>query len=253
MALNSLTDAYLALQRTDLLKMVVKSGNYLIAHHIDNNKVYRTPVKDKRPIMGYLEDYAFIIQAFLKLYQASFDEKWLGMAKELMAYSIENFFDDREGFFFYTDKNAKQLIAAKKEIFDNVIPSSNSVMAENLYLLGILYDNDEYGDIAERMVNQMKKLITTEPEYASNWASVFILISVPMAEIAIIGPDMINIRNKINKQYHPNKIFCGTMSSSKLPLLRERKNLKDNTIYVCFNKSCKLPVHSAEDALEQLK
>ncbi len=253
MALSGLADAYLALQNSDLLDMALKNGEYLIRHHIDDNEVYRTSIKGKRPILGYLEDYAFIIQAFIKLYQANFDEKWIEMAKKLTVYTINNFFDYKEGFFFYTDKNATQLIATKKEIFDNVIPSSNSIMAENLYLLGLLYDNDEYRDIAERMVNQMKKLITTEPEYASYWASVFLMISVPMAEIAIIGPDMIKIRDKINTRYHPNKIFCGTMSSSQLPLLRARKNLKDNTIYVCFNKSCKLPVHSAEDALEQLK
>jgi uncharacterized protein YyaL (SSP411 family) len=79
------------------------------------------------------------------------------------------------------------------------------------------------------------------------------MISQPMAEIALFGPDLIQIRDKINSKYHPNKIFCGTRTSSQLPLLKDRKNLKDNTIYVCFNKSCKLPVHSADDALELLK
>lgn len=220
---------------------------------MEGNKIYRTPIIQKKPILGYLEDYAFVIQAFIKLYQASFDEKWIETAKDLLIYTIENFFDDREGFFFYADKNTVQLIATKKEVFDNVIPSSNAIMAENLYLLGLLYDNDEFADIAQRMVNQMKKLTTTEPEYTTYWASVFLMISQPIAEIVIVGHDLIEIRDKINVRYHPNKIFCGTNISSQLPLLKGRKNLKDNTIYVCFNKSCKLPVHSAEDALEQLK
>jgi uncharacterized protein YyaL (SSP411 family) len=253
MALSGLADAYLVLQKGDLLKMALKNGEYIIRSHMEGNKVYRTPIIQKKPILGYLEDYAFVIQAFIKLYQASFDEKWIVRAKDLLIYTIENFFDDQEGFFFYTDKNTVQLIATKKEIFDNVIPSSNAIMAENLYLLGLLYDNDEFTDIAERMVNQMKKLITAEPEYASYWASLLLMVSQPMAEIAIIGHDLNEIRDKINVRYHPNKIFCGTRVSSQLPLLKERKNLKDNTIYVCFNKSCKLPVHSAEDALEQLK
>jgi uncharacterized protein YyaL (SSP411 family) len=99
----------------------------------------------------------------------------------------------------------------------------------------------------------MKKLITAEPEYTSYWAGVFLLMSQPMAEIAIIGPDLDQIRDKINVKYHPNKIFCGTRTSSQLPLLKDRKNLEGNTIYVCFNKTCKLPVHSADDALELLR
>jgi uncharacterized protein YyaL (SSP411 family) len=253
MVLGGLVDSYLALQKNDLLTMALKNGEYLFRHHLEDNKLFRTPLSKKTAILGYLEDYAFVIQAFVKLYQASFDERWILYAKELLNYSIDNFFDDREGFFFYSDKNAMQLIATKKEIFDNVIPSSNSIMAENLYLLGLIYDNDDYTNMAEGMISQMKKMIAAEPEYASYWAGVFLTISQPMAEIAIIGPDLNQIRDSINVKYHPNKIFCGTTTSSQLPLLKNRKNLKDNTIYVCFNKTCKLPVHSADDALELLK
>ena len=108
--------------------MAIKNGEYLIKNHMDDNVIYRTPINDKRAILGYLEDYAFVIQAFIKLYQANFDEKWIDIAKKLTVYAINNFFDDKEGFFFYTDKNSSQLIATKKEIFDNVIPSSNSIM-----------------------------------------------------------------------------------------------------------------------------
>ena len=253
MALSGLVDSYLALQKSDLLDLALVNGKYLAAHHLEDDKLYRTSKLQKEPIPGFLEDYAFVIQAFVKLYQASFDEKWITHAKELLKYTIKNFFDEKEGFFFYSDKNALQLIATKKEIFDNVIPSSNSIMAENLYLLGLIFDNDEFSNMAEGMTSQMKKLITAEPEYASYWAGVLLMMSQPMAEIAIFGPDLKQIRDKINIKYHPNKIFCGTSTSSQLPLLRDRKNLKDNTIYVCFNKSCKLPVHSADEALDLLK
>jgi len=252
-ALSGLADAYLATRKSDLLDLALKNGEYLLSNHLEDNTLYRTSKMQKKPIPGYLEDYAFVINAFIKLYQSNFDEKWISHAKELSEYTIANFFDEREGFFFYSDKNAMQLIATKKEIFDNVIPSSNSIMAENLYLLGLIYDNDEFLKIAESMIRQMKKLITAEPEYTSYWAGVFLMMSQPMAEIAVIGPDMDQIRDEINVKYHPNKIFCATRKSSQLPLLKDRENLKENTIYVCFNKSCKLPVHSADEALELLK
>ena len=167
-------------------------------------------------------------------------------------YVIDSFYDDREGFFFYSDKNTKQLIAAKKEIFDNVIPSSNAVMAENLFLVGLLFDEETYIALAERMVLKMKRLITTDLEYTSYWGSVLMMMSNPIAEIAIVGRDIHKLRTEFNTIFYPNKIFCGTETASQLPLLRDRKNLKNNTIYVCYDKSCKLPVHTIEEALQLL-
>ena len=78
------------------------------------------------------------------------------------------------------------------------------------------------------------------------------MMNNPMAEIAIFGKDSTVICNKLNRKYHPNKVLCGTKTKSNIPLLKHRKNLNNNTIYVCYNKSCKLPVHTAEDALQLL-
>ena len=89
--------------------------------------------KGRSTINAYLEDYAFIIDSFLKLYEATFDVRWLNEADALMAYSIEHFFDDESGMFFFTSDEDPALIARKMEVNDNVIPASNSVMANNLF------------------------------------------------------------------------------------------------------------------------
>ena len=102
------------------------------------------------------------------------------------------------------------------------------------------------------MTNHMKKLLFAEPEYAANWGSVFLMLNQPFAEIAIIGTDYKEIRDRINKKYHPNKLFCGAKSTSELPLLKGRKNRDRNTIYVCYDKSCKVPVNTAQEALKLL-
>lgn len=250
--LSGLADAYKALLEEKILELALENAYYLIESHLRQGQLFRTSVESSQPVAGYLEDYAFVIQAFNNLYQVTFDESWLTRAKELLEYTLENFFDLKEGFFYYSDKNTKQLIAAKKEIFDHVIPSSNSVMAENLYLLGMIFDEANYIEIARGMVNRMARLIESEPEYASNWGSIYLRMTHPMAEIAIIGQDASHIRDQINRRFHPNKICLGTGSSSELPLLKGRKNIKDNTIYVCYDRTCKLPVHSAKEALELL-
>jgi len=250
--LSGLIDAYHALSNENMLQMALNNAGYLLKKHVRDKQLFRISVTNSKPVPGYLEDYAFVIQAFIKLYQATFDESWLLKAKDLLEYTLDNFYDANEGFFFYSDKNTRQLIALKKEIFDNVIPASNSVMAENLYLLGLIFDDGSLITKAEEMIKRMKKFLETEPEYSSNWGNVYLMMTHPMAEIAIIGNDANEIRDRIHKKYHPNKIFCGTISSSELPLLKGRKNLNRNTIYVCYNKTCKLPVHTAEEALQLL-
>jgi uncharacterized protein YyaL (SSP411 family) len=251
-ALSGLIDACQALEDNDLLSLALKNARYLLKHHIHDGSLSRTSSLYNRSIPGCLEDYAFVIQAFIKLYQVLFDESWLKRVKELLDYTIDNFFDSGEGFFFYTDKNARPLIASKKELLDNVIPASNSVMAENLFLSGLIFDDEDYTQKATGMINRMKKLLFAEPEYAANWGSIFLMIHRPFAEIAILGTDYRKIRDRINKKYHPNKLFCGAKSTSELPLLKGRKNQDRNTIYVCYDKSCKVPVHTAQEALKLL-
>jgi uncharacterized protein YyaL (SSP411 family) len=251
-AMSGLIDAYNVLHDENMLKMALDNAEYLLNNHIRETQLFRTSKDYCRSVPGYLEDYAFVIQAFIKLYQATFNESWLLKTRELLEYAIENFYDSDESFFFYSDKTTSQLIASKKEIFDNVIPSSNAVMAENLFLMGLLFDQDNYINMAKGMVGRMKKFLMTDLEYSSYWGSVYLMLALPIAEIAIVGENASEIRDEMNERYHPNKIFCGTKFSSDLPLLKGRKNLKDNTIYVCYNKSCKLPVHTAEEALQLL-
>jgi uncharacterized protein YyaL (SSP411 family) len=90
---------------------------------------------NKATIHGLLDDYAFTISAFIELYQATFNEKWLYKSK-LNDYAITHFYDSKSGMFFYTHNNHSNLIARKMEVADNVIPSSNSEMAKSI-LLGL--------------------------------------------------------------------------------------------------------------------
>lgn len=251
-ALIGLIDAYAILQDHQILDMAIGNGEYLLKNHLRKGRLYRTSLNHASPIPGYLEDYAFVIQAFIRLYEVTFNESWLFHSREMMDYAIDHFYDPKEGFFYVSDNSTPQLIAAKKEIFDNVIPSSNSVMAEDLLLLGLFFEESQFTEMAERMVRTISPILSKEPEYSSYWGLVFLRTTRPMAEIAIIGKDAHLIRNKLNRTYYPNKLFCGAEVSSDLPLLKGRMNTNDNTLYVCYDKTCKLPVHSVEEAVRLL-
>jgi uncharacterized protein len=250
MMMKGLIDASLSFNEMDFLGLAVQNAEYLQKNHYSDGMLYRTPLNGHNPIGGYLEDYAFLIHGLLDLYQATFNENWLWWADELIQYTIGHFYDEQEELFYYSSKSAGRLIARKKEIFDSVIPSSNSEMAINLFLAGELFGKTEYTDMAEKMLRRMMTLLVNEPEYLTNWGKLYLMFARPFAEVAIVGKDPVRIRYQMADQYIPNKIFCGTESGSDLPLLKDKKIRDTNTVFVCYNKACKLPVHSAEEALK---
>ncbi len=253
MTIYGLLDAYAAFSDPSFLKMAIANIEFL-ENNLIENKVYRSHKGKRSPVEGFLEDYAFLIQAYVALYQVTFNESWLDKAQHWMTYTENYFYDIADGYYHFSSKQAEDLIARKKEIFDNVIPAANGVMARNLFHLGILLDNEHYKQRAQQMVSQLGALIESEPAYMSNWAMLYAEMTSPMAEIVIVSPQLEEVARALRKKYLPFGLLMGTATSSDLPLLKEKINPKDKeaTIYVCFNKTCKLPVHTVEDAMKQL-
>ena len=251
--LKGYIDAYRSFDDEKFLTVALKNAEFLKNKMRKGNKLFRSYKNGKAAIDGYLEDYAFVIDAYIALYQATFDETWLKEAKDLTDYVIAHFYDEKEEFFFFTADNSEKLIARKKELFDNVIPASNSQMAINLHFLGLLYDEVQYSEVSLKMLAKMKKLITTQPRFLSNWACLYTYHCSPTAEIVIVGKDYIDFRKKFDDHYFPNMLLMGAKTKSNLPLFENRTTVDGKTtIYVCYNKTCKLPVTSVKEAIEQL-
>ncbi|MDX5437666.1 MAG: thioredoxin domain-containing protein, partial [Pontibacter sp.] len=150
--LKGLADAYYVFGNKHFLDLALQNAHFILLRLKKEEKLYHSYKNGHATIDGFLEDYALLIQAFLRLYEITFDEQWLQEAKDLADYTLENFFDEKEGMFYFTDKRSEKLIARKKEIFDNVIPSSNSVMATNLHLLGLIFDEERYTQLSDKML-----------------------------------------------------------------------------------------------------
>ncbi len=254
--LKGLADTYAALDNDTLLTMAAQNAHF-IAEKLTRTEagqtgLYRTYKNGKASLDAYLEDYACVVDGLVALYQVSFEERWLSLAESLTEYTMAHFLDTEEGFFFFTD-DASALIARKKELFDNVMPASNATMAHNLHKLGLLLDRPAYTAQAEKMLNQMMKLLTQEPAYLSHWASLATEMAHPAAEIAIVGPEVQAYRTSLQQHYYPFKVLTGTATQSDLPLLQQREAIQGKTtLYVCYNKTCQLPVHDPEKAFQQL-
>ena len=251
--LNGIVEAYRVFNEDRFLNLGIENANFIESKLIENGRLWHSYKNGVSKIEGYLEDYATIIQAFSNLYQATFDEKWLNLAHKLTETCLTDFWDEKENLFFFTSSESEKLIARKKEIFDNVIPSSNSIMANNLLVLGHLLGNEHFVLVGTKMVETVQNLLSREPYYLANWASTSLSLYKPMFEIALVGNNAIEYRKQLDKQHFANKVVLGTTTKSELELLQERTMIKGETaIYVCQNKTCQLPVTSVNEALDLL-
>ncbi|MBL8002183.1 MAG: thioredoxin domain-containing protein [Flavobacteriales bacterium] len=206
----------------------------------------------KASINGYLEDYSFTIEALLALYGVTFEERWLQEARKLADHAIAHFHTEGEALFHFTSDQDPPLIARKAEVTDNVIPASNSSMAKGLFQLGHLFDDARYIKLATGMLNNVKPQMRSYPAGYSNWAQLMLMHVHPLYEIAITGPEALARRAGFAGHYIPNRMFLGTPGTSALPLL-EGKSTGATTIYVCVEKSCRMPVGTVNEAIGQLR
>lgn len=248
-----LTDAYKAFGENEFFEMAKANIDFYLLNNITaDNSLFRNYKNGITTIPGFLDDYTFLISSLINFYQVCFEEKYLTQAKSLMEYVLENFFDKSNGMFFYTDKKYSNLIARKMEVTDNVIASSNSEMAKNLILLGLFFDNNSYKEIARQMIKNVLNDIKKTPSYYSNWAMALTLQINEPYEVAIAGPEWKQKLPAMQKKYLPNVFFAGGNYKSSLPVLEDKLVPGKTFIYVCHNKTCKLPLEDVQAVLSEV-
>ncbi|WP_422006088.1 thioredoxin domain-containing protein [Roseivirga pacifica] len=255
--LKGLCDAYALFSEEKFITLARSNAHFLCEQMIsDDGQLFRTHKNGKSTIDGYLEDYTSVIQGLTALYQITFDIHWLHIAEKLTEIAVDQFYDNADGFFFFTSSKSEKLIARKKEIFDNVIPSSNAMMAEALLDLGILLDKEVWVEMAKDMTNRMDRILNLAPQDVSNWSRVAGRLTYPTAEIVIVAHNPQEEAQKLAKHYMPNKVVAGMKPDEKasLPLLEGRTAIDGQpTFYLCYNKACQLPVNSIDALIEQIR
>jgi len=237
MMIVGLVDAFTATGDQHYLDVALKA-----AKHFDSPTVLRLPKID-----GFLDDHAWLAKAYIQLYQSTFEVEWLNKAKSVTDLALKKFANKNSALFLYSADPLFNNI----ELFDNVIPSSNSVLAEVLFQLGDYFQDPHYTTLATKAVEQVVAPIDIEGVHLANWARIAEAINYSPYEIAIIGDQSLDFAKELQRRSLPPAIFLGGKSED-LPLL-ENKLVKNKTmIYVCKNRTCKLPVEDPKEALRQL-
>ena len=251
--LKGYVDAYRVLNDEAYLKTALDNADFIVDKQLkQDGGLYRNFNQGKSNINGYLEDYAHVIQAFLDLYEVTFDPKWLNSSKNLANYAIDHFLNDETGMFYFTSDEDELLVARTSELRDNVIPASNSVMAKNLFRLGHHFLNERYKSMSERMLHQVQNEIKDHPTGHSNWMDLMLNHTELFYEVVVVGESLLEKTGKIREHYLPNILVAGSTKDLELPLLKNRYQKEGTFIYVCENNSCRYPTSNIQEALDML-
>jgi len=249
-------DAFAAFGNEEYKAAAVKNGEFILNEVMQKDGRLNRNYKDgKSVINAFSDDYALTIQAFMALYQITFDTKWLNNADKLAQYAIAHFQNKESKMFFYTSDEDAELIARKSEVADNVIPGSNSAMARALFHLGTYIYKPDYIETAKQMMHNVQEQIVSsdQPNFYSNWCSLYLDLVRPPYEVAIVGQDFEAKRNGLLKNYLPNALLLGGDKEGDMELLQDKLQEGETMIYVCQNKVCKLPVTDVDRALDLMK
>lgn len=246
-------DGYRVFKEPSFIEAALKCGVFISENLMKpDGNLRRCFTKGKANIDGFLDDYAFTIQAFISLYENTFDQKWIDLAQTLIKYCFAHFYDAKTAMFFYSSKTSQKLISKTTEFRDNVLPSSNSVMAKNLFWVGKFYNNETYLKTSHQMLLNVIPEVENHPPGYSNWLDLWLNFSNPFYEIVICGKNALIKLPELNTFYIPNKLIAGSLKESKLPSLKNRYVKEKTFIYVCEKGSCKLPVNNVEEVLKSI-
>jgi len=260
--LASFAEASAILDRADYRQVAEANSQFLLSHLQQSGLLLRTYKEGKAKLNGYLEDYACLLDGLISLYEATGELRWLETALSLTDTMIDQFWDDKDGGFFFTGKSHEQLIVRSKDFLDNATPSGNSVALLVLLRLNLLTGNEDYRRRATTVLRLMVSQIHRYPSaFGFALCALDFYLSTPK-EIALVGrPADASLRQLLRalwQTYLPNRVIaCSTSDGEKaarvVPFLRERNQPTDTaTAFVCEANTCQIPAKTAQDLLAQL-
>ncbi len=260
--LRSFAEAARVLDRQDYLDVAVKNASFLLNQLKKNGRLLRTHKAGESKLNAYLEDYAYLADGLLALYEATFDLRWFEEAYSLAEIMIKQFWDDEEGGFFFTSSDHEKLITRTKDWYDNATPGGNSVAAHVLLRLALLTGDDSFRSKTEQILSLLKTAMMRSPNAFGHLLCALDFYLASPYEVAIIGfPEYEDTRlmlDAVFKRYLPNKVVAlanpgDSKSAAVIKLLEGRSQIQGKaTAFVCRNFYCEAPVTDQLSLRKQL-
>jgi uncharacterized protein len=243
--LAALAEAGAVLGRDEYLDAARECAEFVLGSLRDEEgRLLRTYKDGRAHLNAYLEDHAFLLEALLTLYEATFEQRWFEQAQELAETTIARFGDPEHGGFFSTSDDHETLIARRKEIGDHPIPSGNSSAAMGLLRLAALTGERRYERQAEGALRLFAKAAAQHPDAFAHLLRALDFHLSPTREVALVGDDLAELAAVVRAKFRPHLVLAGGPEGSTAPpLLRDRGAVEGKpTAYVCEHFTCQTPV-----------
>jgi uncharacterized protein len=255
LAIAALADAGAVLGRGDYLDTARACADFLLEQLRDESGNLLRTYKDGRAhLNAYLEDHAFLLEALLALYEATFEPRWFTEAQALAGTTIERFGDPERGGFYSTSSDHEELIARRKEVGDHPIPSGNSSAAMGLLRLAALTGESRYEEAGAGVFALFGKPAVEHPDAFAHMLRALDFHLSPTREVALIGDDLNELAAAVREKPSPHLVLAGGPGGSNQPPLLAGRTTVDGkpAAYVCQNFTCQLPVTDPTELKRQL-
>ncbi len=240
--IKGLIHAYRATEEKEFLQNAIETSEFLKKKAMkDDGGLWRNLKGERGRINAFLDDYALLIDAWIDLYQVTFDKSWLNHAHELCEYASCHFFNEDNQLFYYTSILDDPLMIRKSELSDNVIPASNSVMAMNLYRLSKYFLNKQAYHTSLQMLKNLSGRIDDHGKYYANWQRLKLYFIFQSYELVLSGVGKDKARDEFLSSYNPFVFIAG--ECDQIPVASGKRS-EELTFYLCKNNSCNLPIRS---------
>jgi uncharacterized protein YyaL (SSP411 family) len=248
----ALAEAGAVLERSDYLDAATACADFVLRElRTSEGRLLRSWKDGRARLAGYLEDHAFLLEALLTLYEATFDPAWLRAARELADTTIAHFADGQRGGFFTTADDHEQLLTRRKELEDTPIPSGNSAAALGLLRLARLTGSAEYEDRARRVIALLHPFAAGHPTAFAHLLQAIDFQLAEVREVAIVAgdagdagatEDVAALVRVVRSAFRPHVVLAGGAADG-VELLAGRASVGGRaTAYVCERFACQAPV-----------
>lgn len=251
--IESLLDLYIAFNDEKYLNQAQSKIDFILKNYIVDNKLIRLKDKSGKKIFAMLDDYAFLTQNLISLYQFTANEQYLSKAKQFIDFCLKHFYDKQSGLFYYTSDFEDTLYLRSKEVYDNVIPSSNSVIFKSIYLLSIIFEDAYYRDVYNKALNSIKETAVKYPASFSNWLKLLLEIKSGIIIVSITGSESKLYLKTIINQKTSAMLILVTEKESLLPYLKGKYVENKTMISVCSTDECYISTDNLEEAYVYIK
>ncbi len=262
MMLTAFAEAACILGRDDYREVARRNAEFLLSNLVRDGRLLRTYKDGRAKLNGYLEDYAYLIEGLIALYEATFELKYFERAREMADMMIARFWDEEEGGFYFTSSDHEELILRTKDYFDNAIPSGNSSAAVSFLKLWALTQESIYQRCAVSILRTMREAMVKYPSGFGYLLSALDSYLAEGREIAIIGSlgshEVRAFVEEIYSRYIPNKVIAAAapedeLAQKAIKLVEGRSLVAGKAaVYVCQNYACMLPATTVKELAERL-